>query len=92
MLKSKCAVCGNELIEENTNSYEDLYGEVSDWLVVDLHCDVCDADVRYIVKTTEIGFTMNCDSCCHRSENSLCDISENEDNCPFINREEGNHE
>ena len=89
MLKAKCAVCGNELIEENTNSYKDLYGEISDWLVVDLHCPVCDADVRYIVKTTETGFTMNCDDCCHRSETCLCDISENDEYCPLINQEGG---
>ena len=87
MLKSKCAVCGNELIEENTNSYEDLYGEVSDWLVVDLHCNVCEAEVRYIVKTTEIGFTMCCDECDHRSENCLCDVSESDESCPLISKE-----
>lgn len=80
MLKSKCAVCGNDLIEENTNSYEDLYGEENDWLVIDMHCMVCESEVRYIVKPSE---TMNCDNCEHRSETCLCDISENDNECPL---------
>ena len=89
MLKTKCAVCGNDLIEDSTNSYEELYGEISDWLVVDMHCPVCDAEVRYVVKTTESGFTMNCDNCCHRSETCLCDISKNEEVCPLLAGKEG---
>jgi hypothetical protein len=31
---------------------------------------------------------VNCDECFHRSEDCLCDISNNEDGCPLLNDEE----
>ena len=50
MLKTKCAVCGEYLIEDGDFDYSDIYGNDEDWIVVDLHCPKCEAEVRYIVK------------------------------------------
>lgn len=54
MLKTKCACCGKYLIEEGDFSYSEIYGEENDWIVVNLHCPNCLADVQYIVKETNI--------------------------------------
>lgn len=32
---------------------------------------------------------VNCDECEHRSETCLCDISDNEDECPLVNTKKG---
>ena len=53
MLKTKCAVCGEFLIEDGDFDYSEIYGNEEDWIVVDLHCPNCESEVRYIVKDTD---------------------------------------
>ena len=52
MLKTKCACCGEYLIEDGDFDYSDIYGIEEDWIVTDLHCPNCEAEVRYIIKET----------------------------------------
>lgn len=79
MLPMKCGICGTILIEGC-----DFDGDEEGYIRTELSCPKCGASVSVYFNS---NVCVDCDECNHRSEDCLCDLSENDDDCPLLKME-----
>ena len=80
MLQMTCGICGTTLIEDC-----DYDGDEENYIRTELHCPKCWASVSVYFNQ---NVCVDCDECEHRSEDCICTLSENEDECPLVKAEE----
>lgn len=80
MLPINCGVCGMTLIEDC-----DFEGDEENYIRTELYCPKCNASVSIYFNQ---NVCVDCDECEYRSEDYICSISKNEDECPLINVKE----